>query len=78
MLCCGFKFIESKGKTLRLHDVDGGIFIKVIDVWQGKGQEMELDELQQLARVADQFQITEVHRAVEDLLIGQLNLDMCG
>jgi hypothetical protein len=75
MLCGGFS--ESKAEALVLNDVDGKIFIRALDIWLGKGQEMELGELQQLARVANMFRITEVLTAVEELLTGQLTLDMC-
>ncbi len=39
---------------------------------------MELYEVQQLASVADQFQITEVVSALEEATICQLSLGACG
>ena len=59
MLCGGF--VESKEKTLRLHDVTAGMFFMALDVWCGKmaGKVMELHEVKQLGSVADRFQIME-------------------
>ena len=39
---------------------------------------MELGQVQQLASVADQFQMTEVTSVLEEALMGQLSVDMCG
>ncbi len=71
MLCWGFS--ESKSKRLTLDDVDGGIFIKALDVWRGKRdcQELELGEVQQLALVADRFQMHDVLSVLEEALMGQ-------
>ena len=78
MLCGSFS--ESKEKKLRLDDVEISAFTKTLDVWCGRadGQEMELHELQQLASVADRFQITEVTSALEEAVMGQLRLEACG
>ena len=78
MLCGSFS--ESKEKKLRLDDVEMRTFIKTLDIWCGRddGQEMELCDVQQLAIVADRFQITEVTSLLEEAVIGQLSLEACG
>jgi F-box/WD-40 domain protein 7 len=78
MLCGSFS--ESKAKVLKLADVDGRIFLKTLDLLFGRkdDEEMELSEVQQLASVADRFQITEVFSMLEEALKRQLTLDMCG
>ena len=65
---------------LKLKDVEQRTFGKALDVWCGREdcQEVELGQVQQLASVADQFQMTEVTSVLEEGLMGQLNLDMCG
>jgi hypothetical protein len=77
MVCGGFS--ESKRMKIELLDVDGEAFMKALDLWCGRedGVEMELRELQQLASVADRYQITEVINAVDELLQGQLGMDNC-
>ena len=66
MLCGNFS--ESRGKKLKLNDVDGNIFVKVLDVWCGREdcQELALAELPLLASVADRFQMTEVTSVLEE------------
>jgi hypothetical protein len=78
MLCGSFS--ERKAQQLKLDDVDGRVFVKVLELWCGRGNglEISLHEGHQLASVADRFQITEVLSAVEDALMEQLSLDMCG
>ncbi len=78
MLCGSFS--ESKSKRLKLKDADQRTFIKALDVWCGRGdfQEVELGEVEQLASLADQFQMTEVTSVLEEVLIGELSVDMCG
>ena len=78
MLCGSFS--ESKEKRLRLDDVESRAFIKTLDIWCGRadGHEMELHEVQQLASVADRFQITEVTSALEEGVMRQLRLEGCG
>ena len=68
---CG-RFSESKEKNLRINDVDLGAFVKTLDIWSGRAdaQEMELHEVQELASVADRFQITEVISALEEAVMG--------
>ena len=72
-------FSESKGK-LTLNDVDGMIFINALDLWCGMKDylEVELGEVQQLASESDQFQITDVTTVLEEALMGQLSMDLCG
>jgi hypothetical protein len=78
MLCGNFS--ESTGKKLQLNDVDGTIFVKVLDVWCGRDdcQEVALAELPLLAIVADRFQMTEVTSVLEEAVMGKLSLDMIG
>ena len=78
MLCGSFS--ESKEKRLRLDDVDMRTFMKTLDIWcgRGDGQELELYEVQQLASVADRFQITEVTSLLEKAVIGKLSVEACG
>jgi hypothetical protein len=78
MLCGSFS--ESREKKLRLDDVERSTFIKTLDIWCGRvdGQVMELYEVQQLATVADLFQITEVTSLLEEAVMGQLSVDACG
>jgi hypothetical protein len=78
MLCGSFS--ESKGKRLKLDDVDGNTFIKILGVWCGREdcQGMGIDEVQQVASVADRFQMTEVLSAVEEALLSQLSIENCG
>ena len=75
---CG-NFSESKEKKLVLDDVDSRTFIKTLDIWCGRvdGQELELCEVQQLATVADRFQITEVTTLLEEAVMGQLSVEAC-
>ena len=77
MVCGGFK--ESAGKKLELHDVDACSFIKVLDLWCGRDimSRMGLNELRQLAIVADRFQITEVLASLEETMMEQLSFDNC-
>ena len=76
---CG-NFSERIGKKLSLDDVDGRLFIKALDVWCGRKdcQEVEIGEVPLLASVADRFQMTEVTSVLEEALIGQLSLEVCG
>ena len=78
MLCGNFS--ESTGKKLKLNDVDGNIFVKVLDVWCGREdcQEVALGELPLLASVADRFQMTEVTSVLEEAVMEELSLDMIG
>ena len=78
MLCGSFS--ESKEKKLSLDDVERRTFIKTLDMWCGRvdGQKMELYEVQQLAIVADRFQITEVTSLLEEAVIGKLSVEACG
>jgi hypothetical protein len=78
MLCGSFS--ESKEKKLRLDDVERRTFIKTIDIWcgLGGGREMDWCEVEQLASVADRFQITEVVSSLEEAVMSQLSLEACG
>ena len=82
-MICG-SFVESSSKKIELHDVDYLIFSKVLDVWYGKQslkshtETTNIHELLQLGDLADRFQISEVVLAVEEAIIGQLGVDVCG
>ena len=78
MLCGSFS--ESKSKRLKLNDVDQRAFVQVMDLWCGRKDclEVELGEVEQLASVADQFQMTEVTSVLEEALMGQLSVELCG
>jgi hypothetical protein len=78
MLCGSFS--ESKEKKLRVSDLQIRTFVKTLDIWCGRGgsKEMELCEVQQLASVADRFQITEVLSALEESVMKQLSVEGCG
>ena len=77
MLCGGF--IESKKKEIVLTDVDGKTFGKVMDIWCGKfnNVEMVLDEVKELAIVADRLQITEVSSALDETVARNLSVAVC-
>ena len=77
-MICG-EFSESAGKNLHFHDVNGGVFGHALDLWCGRAdaREMALAEMQELASVADRFQMLDVVAALEDSIIGQLNVELC-
>ena len=76
-MICG-EFIESSSKRLELNGVDGRAFRIVLDLWCGREHcEEKLSEIQHLAKVADQYQITEVSTALEETVIGYLNVGIC-
>ena len=60
-MLCG-SFIESNEKKITLKDMDRRTFGKAVDMWCGKlnNVEMSLDEVNDLASVADRLQMTEV------------------
>ncbi len=78
MLCGNFS--ESRGKKLKFDDIDGRVFIKALDIWCGRKdcQEVGLGEVPLLASVADRFQMSEVTLMLEEALMGQLSVEMCG
>jgi hypothetical protein len=78
MLCGDFS--ERIGNKLSLDDVDERAFIKTLDVWCGRNdcQEVDLEEVQLLASVAGRFQMTEVKSVLEEALMEQMGLEMCG
>ena len=82
MLCGNFSESQasSRAKELSLNDVDMTTFTKALDMWCGRKdcEEMDVGEVRQLAIVADQFRMTEVVSLLEEALIGQLSVDMCG
>ncbi len=56
------------------------MFGKVIDLWSGieEHEEMDFGDVYQLARIADQFQITEVAAVLEEALMEHLGIENCG
>ena len=78
MMCGNFK--ESARGSLELQCVDGRAFGKVLDLWIGKEdlEDKDLREVLQLARIADQFQISEVSAVLEETLMTNLGIGNCG
>ncbi len=77
-MICG-EFSESAGKNLHFHDVMvGGVFGHALDLWCGRAdaREMALVEMRELVSVADRFQMLDVVAALEDSMIGQLNVEL--
>ncbi len=73
--------MESNCKKLKLDDVDGAAFRKAFNIWCSKEHcctEIELDEIRELASVADQFQMTEVILALDETVVQHLEMRMCG
>ena len=80
MVCGSFR--ESEQKVVELQDVDARSFLKVFNLWCCRAvmldSEVNVDELRQLATVADRFQITEqVLALLEETMMKQLRLDDC-
>ncbi len=77
MLCGGFS--ESVGRRVELEDVDGVAYGKVLDMWCGKDglEEKELRGVLVLAGLADRLEMAEVGAALEEVIIGQLNVGTC-
>ncbi len=78
MMCGNFR--ESAGRRLEINDVDGRAFGKVLDLWSGREdlEEKDLREVHLLARIADQFQVTEVASALEETMMEYLHIENCG
>jgi hypothetical protein len=78
-MICG-SLSEVTRKSIHLKDVDGLTFRKALDLWCGKtdGRELKLSEVEEVASVADRFQIAEVLSALEESVLGQLSIGMCG
>jgi len=78
MVCGGFK--ESAAKRLEIDEVDQRDFEQVLDLWWGKGavQAMELEAVARLASVAERFQIAEVGSALEEGVMRELRVGVCG
>ncbi len=78
MLCGGFR--ESIGRKIKLKDVNGATFCKAIDMWCGKesSTELELEEVKELAGVADRFQMAEVSSAIDESVMKHLDISICG
>jgi hypothetical protein len=77
-MICG-RFSESAGKNLHLQDVNGGVFGHALDLWCGRAEETELQmvEVQEIASVADRFQMLDVVGALEESMMGQLTVELC-
>ena len=78
-MLCG-SFIESKSKSLKLRDVDGAAFSKALDIWCGKQSctGMEMDDVRELASVADRFEMAEVAQALDKTMQSHLDMRICG
>jgi hypothetical protein len=78
MLCGKFNENNEK-KTLYIRDVDGNAFRKVMDMWYGKldNVELALDDIPALASVADRFQISEVTSALDETTLLHLSMHTC-
>jgi hypothetical protein len=78
MMCGSFK--ESNETKLKLKDVDGAVFRKVLDIWCGKENNgaMELKDVKELASVADRFQMVQVTLVLEETLVEHLDIGMSG
>ena len=59
--------------------MDSRAFCNVLELWCGGDdfQELDWDAIQQLACVADRFQISEVVAALEDSMMGTLSVEVC-
>jgi hypothetical protein len=64
---------------LELKDVNGRIFGLVLDLWCGRENDTakELNELKEMANVADRLQMTDVLATIEQYIIEQLSLEVC-
>ena len=73
-------FVERNMKNINLHDVNGKAFGKALDMWCGRegGLKLGLEEVKELASVADRFQMTEVVSALDESVKRHLNMSMCG
>jgi hypothetical protein len=78
-IICGGCNQNCARKSLDLKDVAEGTFKKALDLWCGKedSRDFELCEVEELASVADRFQMTEVLSILEDAVMGQLSIGMC-
>jgi hypothetical protein len=75
-MLCG-NFMESTDKKITLYDVDAFRFGKVLDLWCGRVNELELSEVRQLASLADRFQISEVLSVLEEAMVVHLRVGFC-
>jgi hypothetical protein len=77
-MICG-KFNEGKSREFIIDDVHGVTFTNLLDVWCQKmcigGKPLE--DLFDLAVVADRFQMVEVGAAIEDCIVQNLALETC-
>ena len=78
MICRPFS--ECKAPRLELDDVDGTVYSDVLDMWCGKEGlgDKSLDAVMAMASVADRLGMTEVGAALEDAIVRQLSVDVCG
>ena len=78
MICRPFS--ECKAPRLELEDVDGRVYSDVLDMWCGKEGlgDKSLDAVMAMASVADRLGMTEVGAALEDAIVRQLSVDVCG
>ncbi len=61
-----------------MRDVDAKAFSKVLDMWCGRDVEVKgREDVQELAFLADRFQIPDVLSLLEDTMMGLLDVDVC-
>ena len=78
-MICG-DFSECMAPRLELEDVAAGAYSDVMDLWCGKDSlgDKPLCDVMTMASVADRLGMTEVGTVLEDAIIGQLSVDVCG
>ena len=78
MICRPFS--ECEAPCLELEDVDGRVYSDILDMWCGKKGlgDKSLDAVMAMASVADRLEMTEVGAALEDAIVGQLSVGVCG
>jgi hypothetical protein len=77
-LLCG-RFLERNQKTIEICDVDERDFRAVLDLWCGKAdcECKGLEDVLQLASIADRFEITDVSLALEAVILRHLTVQNC-
>jgi len=76
-MICG-NFSEGGSKSLDLYDVDPNLFSKLLDLYCGDiGFQEDIQQVLQLAGLADKLQITLIRDELETLVSGQLTAALC-
>ncbi len=78
-MICG-PFMEGMAPRLELDDVDARVFSDVLDLWCGKDglEDRTLDAAMAMASVADRLDMAEVRATIEEAIVGQLSVAVCG